>query len=611
MTAHESVLGTDLSDARYLLQRLIDALLREDVQGLASRSRCVAWHEAPLGQVAWLPQDDACWLCHDLGAGRDLWLLVHPVVFMQRWCSLEARAAIRMAGQEQVTWIRDCETLLTALAWQLPAEEAALYADYAGECRVASEQRAVCETERRRWFQDIASGGSAWPVLAGWGARLLFHDRLASFLDHPFYPSARAKSGLSLAALAAYAPEFQNSFMLRWVAVPGSLFQSQLSTWPTFWPGFEEVGLPVGMAADHVLMPVHPWLWHDALDRYLADSGLEGQVVRAPGAALQVSPTLSVRTLQIDGEPRTHIKVPLTMRTLGSKNIRTVKPSTIHDGHLVQSLLAEIIAAEPDLRGRAWLSDESEGGHAGQNFLGFILRRYPAGLEAATLVSVAALLAEGADGRLTLEALADSFYAGSLERLLEDYLALTLGLHLRLWLRYGIALESNQQNSVLVMAPGQPVQLLFKDNDAPRILATRLAQADPVLAAQVEHLQDRRILAEDEMALAQMFVTITLQLNLAVPLEGLAARGLIDREAWYARLRGMLEHELDALAGDGLDTTLARQVLLDEDVLPAKYLLRAGSLESKASTGAADINKFYGMTAPNFLKLTTALRSSS
>ena len=41
--------------------------------------------------------------------------------------------------------------------------------------------------------------------------------------------------------------------------------------------------------------------------------------------------------------------------------------------------------------------------------------------------------------------------------------------------------------------------------------------------------------------------------------------------------------------------------LLSAPKLPVKYLLSAGSLLSKRSTGAADIQKFYGDSAPNFM----------
>lgn len=43
------------------------------------------------------------------------------------------------------------------------------------------------------------------------------------------------------------------------------------------------------------------------------------------------------------------------------------------------------------------------------------------------------------------------------------------------------------------------------------------------------------------------------------------------------------------------------KVLLEDRQLYTIYLLRAGSLEGNSRTGAADINKFYGKLAPNFL----------
>ncbi|HZV97624.1 MAG TPA: hypothetical protein VFF74_01405, partial [Methylophilaceae bacterium] len=56
------------------------------------------------------------------------------------------------------------------------------------------------------------------------------------------------------------------------------------------------------------------------------------------------------------------------------------------------------------------------------------------------------------------------------------------------------------------------------------------------------------------------------------------------------------------LAAEGEDVAFARQLLLDERWLYIKYLLVAATLEDKQTTGAADVNKYYGRTAPNFLQ---------
>eukprot|EP01034_Spumella_vulgaris_P045144 gene45144-56207_t len=86
----------------------------------------------------------------------------------------------------------------------------------------------------------------------------------ATFIDHPLYPTARAKLGFDRAALEAYGPESQQPFQLRWLALPRHLVQEHgrgarqgpadsmdcagqpgqagLER-PTAWPTFADVGL--------------------------------------------------------------------------------------------------------------------------------------------------------------------------------------------------------------------------------------------------------------------------------------------------------------------------------------------------------------------------------
>ncbi|PPD25807.1 MAG: hypothetical protein CTY21_14055 [Methylomonas sp.] len=250
------------------------------------------------------------------------------------------------------------------------------------------------------------------------------------------------------------------------------------------------------------------------------------------------------------------------------------------------------------------LTDESIGAHINHlPELGYILRRYPAGLEQATVVPVAGLLAAAPQGLSVAEELAQRFFAGRLEDFLDAYLETTLRIHLVLWLRYGIALESNQQNTMLALGTGTPaLRLLLKDNDAPRIHRAHFAARWPSLAMFVDGLQDRRIVVDDELPLAQMFTTITLQLNIAVLIEGLAGLDHLSRNQLYGCVRGKIEALLTELAGQGEDTALARRILLEDDRQYVKYLLTAASLKPKSATGATDVNKFYGKSGPNFLK---------
>lgn len=583
----------------YICLRMLDTLLREDVRQCVSRGEIVERELMPeilphaIGHATWLR------IAH-LGEAC-LWLPVAPTHFMQRWRCTGLPLVTQQGARTRL--LETAEEILITFMQGLPGHEATLYAAFVEECAVAVEHKGIAEQERLRWF-----AATTWNAEATWHEQLLHFDRLGAFLDHPFYPTARAKLGFDAEALTAYSPEFQDPFSLRWVAVPKSLHHPSLpeqAGWPEIWPRMTDVGLPEALAGSHVLVPVHPFVWTHHLDEFLHQHGLKECVIRAPQSYLAVRPTLSVRTMVPELAPQWHIKLPLTMRTLGAKNIRTIKPSTIHDGHVIQTVLGEVVDSEPRLRDRVLLTYEACGAHVQQQpFLGYILRRYPEeALHDSAPVPVAALLAETQEGHLVAERLAAHFYHGDLDAFLADYLDLTLQLHLRLWLRYGIALESNQQNSVLVLSQQAPrLRLLLKDNDAARIHPEFLGGKHPDLAARVRDLIDKRILVDAELPLAQMFTTITLQLNIAVLVEGLAPKMGKTPQALYAKVRGHIERILNDLEESGERIAFAREVLLEAENLYAKYLLIAATLAEKADTGAADVNKFYGLSAPNFLK---------
>jgi len=570
-------------------QRIIDCCLREDIRGLVGRARPSA---LPAALAAHWPQPaEAHWLCIDHLVGGELWLPVRRGAPLQPWSAAGDRWLYRRG--ETVCLEQGYRRWLEHLASGLDAESLALFAAYAEEADCAVEHRRLCQAA----YAEHGAGLDRVLDEPDWGRRLLGIDRLASYLDHPFYPTARAKSGFDDAALRSHAPEFAPRFRLNWLAVPQAVLE-RTSPPPAFWPGFAEVGLDPALAESHALLPVHPLTWPE-LDAH----GLPEGCLRAPHSALEVEPTLSVRTVMCVAEPHSHIKLPLSVRTLGARNLRLIKPSTLYDGHWFQTVLEALADRDEQLGARYLHVDERHGGHAaGERHLAYILRRYPEGLERATPVPVAALASHLPDGRLLAEALVERFADGDLPGWWRQYLDLLLGVHLRLWLVYGIALEANQQNAVLLFESGRPLRLLMKDNDAARLWPPRFAAARPDLAPRLAELLDERIRVDEVRPLAEMFCTITLQLNIVAPLEAIAAAGLAERETLYAELRLRLRAALEALADEGVEVGEARRFLLDSPTLPVKYLLSAGSLFSKEQSGAADINKFYGYSAANFLR---------
>ena len=122
-----------------------------------------------------------------------------------------------------------------------------------------------------------------------------------------------------------------------------------------------------------------------------------------------------------------------------------------------RGILATACHDDPLLAAACCSPTSSGYAHAGHPFLGYLLRRLPSGLDRQRIVPVAALLApsptatatgNAASGRpLVIEELARWACGGDLAVLLAAYLRLLFGVQVRLFARYGIALESHQQNA--------------------------------------------------------------------------------------------------------------------------------------------------------------------
>lgn len=541
--------ATDTSEAELLI-RVLSALLREDVVGLRTRSMIV--HE-----------QDGLWL--RLPTARDALLL--PVVEDGFQCAYAARLPllVREADGSQLT---SCDAVIGTLRELADPEDRDGFDAFAEECRQTLATMRLHTATRAEVMARLTAG-------TGLGAGLTY-DTLAARHDHPVYPTARGRSGLTEDQLRAYAPEFGPRFALRWLAAPRDEV-TLAGKLPEFWPAPDALGLPE-LQDTHVTLPVHP----------LTVDALPGGTVLADRAYLDVVPTLSMRTVAAVADPSVHLKLPLATATLGLRNKRTIKPGTLVDGAVGQRLLEAVIAREPRFQETVLHADETTYAHAGHELLAVLCRRYPAGLDDCTVVPMAALLAEAPDGRLVIDGLADRFYGGDPLALLDAALTLLFDWQTTLF-GYGIALESHQQNISLVLRPGS-LRLLFKDNDGPRINTERLAAALPG----PWDFDDARIFTTDDGPIADVFATITLHLCAGAYAFGLPGH----RGALLDLVRRRLTEALDRLGGEAADVLRAR--VLDAPRLPVKAMVTAGTLLSKERSGAADVNKHY-TTGPNYL----------
>ncbi|MFJ2775873.1 IucA/IucC family protein [Kitasatospora sp. NPDC087315] len=558
-----------------LTLRVLSALLREDVLGLRSHSR---------------PEDraDGRWLVLP-EAGLAL-----PVAAEGFQCEYAAR---RPLLELHGTGLTSLEAVVAALAGLSEDEDRPGWAAFTEECRQTLATMELHRRSRAEVHTALTDLYGADPADWTGPAAALGHDTLAAYLDHPVYPTARGRAGLTEQQLRSYAPEFHPAFELRWLALPAGAVTAHgdrplPSWWPT--PSWLGLGLDGGDAA-WATLPVHPLTVGAPLAEALRATGLADRAVLADRPYLTVVPTLSMRTVAVADDPARHLKLPLATATLGRLNRRTIKPGTLLDGAAGQRLVEAVLAREPRLAGRILHADEQSWAHAGHELLAVLCRRYPAGLDRAVTVPLAALLAPAPGGRLVLDHLADRYYGGDPLALYDALLELLLDWQTTLF-GYGIALESHQQNTSLVL-DGDGLRLLYKDDDGPRVHTGRLAATLGEQAPAREEFDDARIFGTDDRPLTDLFTTITGHLCTGALAFGLAAHGRAELTDTLALLRGRLTEAVDRIGPAGAPL---RTALLDAGRLPVKAMVTAGTLLGKQRSGAADINKHY-TSGPNYL----------
>jgi hypothetical protein len=574
------VIGTLARDAEALTRdaaieaelaaAVVDTLLREDYAGLAGRVRATA---------------DGTVLDWPGGPPRAL----RPDGFLADF-AVERQTALTL---------KDVGSLLAAAA---PAADAGGVAAFGAECQQALTTLRL----RERHPRDVPPG----PWVGPEGA--VHYDALAAARPHPAYPTSACRLGFTDEDSLRYAPEFRPEFELAWVAIPRAALVTARAGHPAWWPEMTEVGLPVDLYASHELLPVHPLTARLGLAQALAEAdvteagptggrlagaGMAGAVV-APGRWLAVRPTLSIRTVAVTDAPGVQLKLPLPVSTLGLLNRRGLVPRTLSDGALIGRLLAGLTVRDPRLSGLL-LADDGDFAHAGHPALGYLRRRLPDGLGACRVVPVAALLAPRGD-ELVIDELASLGWGGDPLTFFRAYLDLLFGVQVRLFGRYGIALESHQQNAAVVVGPSR-LRLLVKDFDGALIHHARLTGAlgggGPDLAA----FGDQRLLTGSDDELADVFTTITVHLCAGALAFGLARRGYAPLPELLGMVRRALADALDAEA-DAPATRRLRARVLESDRLTGKAMVTAGTLTEKSRSGARDINKFYGPGGPNYLK---------
>lgn len=386
----------------------------------------------------------------------------------------------------------------------------------------------------------------------------------ALLLGHPFHPAPKSRQEASDGELDAYSPELRGSFQLHWFAADPAVVVGESADGRS--PAELLRGLAIGGAAGveppagMIPVPAHPWQAREVLRRPEVAALVEAGLLRPLGPAGPVwHPTSSVRTVHRP-DAEVMLKLSLGMRITNSRrnNLRGELRLGVRAARLLAAGPGDWLRAEhPEfgiLRDFAWISAGADGPETGletairdnpfrggagdgpddgQCVAGLLAERTgpgdgtPPGHRA--LLSAATARAARAHGVSLAEASA---------RWLTRYLDVLAAPLIRLYARYGIALEPHHQNTLVALdGDGLPRAGWYRDSQGYYVAASRAGELERLLPELADGLE---LVFDDDFVDER--VAYYLGINNLLGLVGaFGALGLADEGDLLRVLRAALE----------------------------------------------------------------------
>lgn len=427
---------------------------------------------------------------------------------------------------------------------------------------------------------------------------LLSWEALSSLKDRPFHPLARAKDWGDSDG-SAYAPETMASFALHWVALPRDQMRGSASAGQalanmlldsTSRDMLDKAARACGADNDAWLwLPVHPWQWARLKRMAAPELAACIDLGTAAGAAV---PTASLRSLAVIGRPGTHLKLALSVNTLGA--VRTLPPRYLHNAMLASACLERLRERDDWLAAHLRLCDENHwyalrqrnALEAEPGELACLIRRYPP-LPGATLMPMAALPAVTVDGALPAfdHLLGPAGQEGDAWKLFADMASALLELGLRCFAQ-GVMPELHGQNVLLAFRGRRITAFVLRDHDTLRICRPLLhARGVEVPDYVIDRSTPNTLELSTPRELLAYLQTLAIEVNLYAVLAALAERyGREEAHGWRI-VRTVLEACLARVPLPDEIAAQTKSLLLDEPSWPFKQVLAPLLGRSSFGTG--------------------------
>lgn len=418
-----------------------------------------------------------------------------------------------------------------------------------------------------QWHKRIRQQAKGYPSLWTWLLECFNQQQTLDFLEqwgcmgHPSHPNFRAKIGFNRKEVVQYSPEFNSEVTIFWAALHHSLaftstsksvfhwlfsnhFPKEYSLWS------ESLRFKKLNPEDYYPLPIHPWQWANKLQT-LAKPLFEGNQFIVNPVYQQTKPSMSFRTMMPLAKHGPHLKLAVGVHTTSS--MRTVSPASVSNSSTLSQWLNELLAQNQYYKGRLFLARDLAGINAlhpsipdnEKKHLALIVRENPLQWIRLNqkLVPLASLFKQSPISQKSLLSELIDLSQDNPLSYFTDYCRCVLESQLHLLLRYGVALEAHQQNTLVIFQANRLSGLVIRDLGGIKICSHPLY--DKVMKPTLH--PDSTIICSGLSELTNKFIHGNLLSNLAYGIECLSVDYKLHKPLLWQRVRQILDHILEEL----------------------------------------------------------------
>ncbi|WP_339507735.1 IucA/IucC family protein [Pseudomonas sp. RL_35y_Pfl2_P42] len=317
-------------------------------------------------------------------------------------------------------------------------------------------------------------------------------DQWGSLEGHPYYPTWKARPGLTDEEVEQLSPEFNAQVPLRIAALRADNAKSEsmphvidYRAWfaehfPTQWAQWKASLNSKGLDENQWLpLPIHSWHLQAYVLETFAQEIADGILI-TDGPDLPTLPTMSYRTMMpVLDESAPLIKLPIAVWM--TSELRSLQAKSIHMGPRISTVISKILETEngfdqrleifPEEIGVRYKNAVTQDDHPGRH-LSVVYRASAPSFERndeCLPITVASLFTRlPGSGRPLFTDLIERdgvrAHAAQVENWFREYAKVVTHPVVAIYLMYGIGLEAHQQNTMVLFSPdGKARSLLIRD----------------------------------------------------------------------------------------------------------------------------------------------------